>query len=298
MNHLEKNDDFIKQTIRKHNKDFMRLFCGYEGDGKTLLACKEALYFDPGFDVNTQAIYNLQQLIEFQNIYEGTPNKVAFLDEAVLQLLGEESNTKDSKNTKKLFVTHRDRGHIYFLCSPSPWLMNPYIREWRVRDCVIIYSDWMSEGLDRRYAYYSKHEYSSFITSNKARKQIVVPYDFVHRYKPAFDEHFPMVTDEKALQVYKEMSKKKLEAQRQLRQEISNDCSLESENGSADNKSAVYDKLLQLRNNSIILSVRSGVKQSDVGKVYGLSKAMISGIVSSVQFNKKLIKNATYTQKR
>lgn len=275
MSHLDMNNEFILKTIKQHNKDWMRFYCGYEGDGKTLLACQNALQFNPDFDVATQAIYSLNQLIDFQDIYETTPGKVAFLDEAVLQLLGEESNTKDAKNTKKLFVTHRDRGHIYLLCSPSPWLMTPYIREWRVRDCVVLFTEQMSKNLDRKYGYYSKHEYASFITSSKARKLMVVPADFVKRYKPAFDEPFPMVTDEKVLSVYKEMSVKKLEAQRQLREEIKKDKTPEAQNNQSEKES-----FSKFRNSLIIILNRLGYKSGALSKAFEISDRQIRNIVN------------------
>lgn len=216
-----------KLAMRK-NLDWLTVIGGREGQaGKSTLATIIALWHDPEFDPKTQAIYDTTTFLDYLDNHEKEPGKCAWFDEAVLQFLGEDSNTSDAKFFKKLFVTHRDLNQIYLLCSPSPWLVNPYIREWRVSDFVLGYMDAMSKDFERYYAYYSKTDYAKFITNTKAKKQIIIPSEFVKKYKPTMGEHFYNIDSgaygiepSKLKHIFDEMFAKKKEAQRRLRKEM------------------------------------------------------------------------------
>lgn len=274
---LPKFDSEILSTVKKHKKDYMRVFSGYEGEGKSLLASSEALRFDPDFEVKNQAIYSLEQFLDFQDQFATTPGKVCFMDEAVLQLLGDDSNTKESKTFKKIFITHRNKGHIYFLCTPSPFLMMPYIRKWRVRDCILVYTDPYSGGMGREIAYYSKKDYAKFITKKKAQDEIIIPFEFVKTYKPTLNPvRFDMITDPKVLKLYDEMDIKKTETQIALRKEargMIEDGKCEEE---VNSHTTYIDK--ELRQDAVIVLRDAGWKSPQIASIFGLSSSRIRQI--------------------
>ena len=204
----------------KDHQDWMTIVSGPEGAGKSTMAARVTLWYDPEFDIKTQAIYDAESLLNFYDLYEDVPGKVCWLDEAIAILMGEENNTEEAKAFKKVFVTHRDSEKRYVLCVPSPWLIGPYYRQWRARDFILVYIDQASLTFDRRCAYYSRGAYVPFIISPQAKNQIALPQRFVQRFKPTLDLEFPKFKPNTFTNFFAQVRLQKKEFQRSLRKDL------------------------------------------------------------------------------
>lgn len=204
----------------KDHQDWMTLVSGPEGAGKSTMAAQVVMWYDPEFDPGTQTIYDAESLMQFYDMYEDVPGKVGWLDEAVALLLGEENQTEEARLFKKMFVSHRDLEKRYVLCAPSPWLLSPYYRQWRIRDFILVYIDQMSKTFERRAAYYSRAAYIPFVVSPQAKNQIPLPQKFIAKYKPTVDMPFPKFRSQKFTELFQTVRVLKKQFQRDLRKDI------------------------------------------------------------------------------
>jgi hypothetical protein len=280
---------FIKTNgkyVIDDNQDWMTVISGREGSGKSMMAAWMALTYDPTFDVKTQVIYDVDSFIKFIDLYGGDDKhppqkgKVAWFDEACLHFLGEDSTTTEAKRFKKLFITHRDYGFIYLLCSPSPWLLTPYIRNWRVRDFVLVYVDAYAKGSPRNYSYYTKKAYAPMITSAKAKNQIMIPSDFVKVHKPTTVERFPKIQGIDFTSLFDTVFQMKKKAQKVMRDEISN---IHEEVGHEDGLSYVQQLSSVKRGIAFTIYNKEGLllngkrlTKGDVAKMVGYSRETLS----------------------
>ena len=213
----------IHEVQLKKNLDWLRIFGGREGQGgKSTNAIATALIVNKDFDPEVQMIYNLESFLNYLDVHENKPGCVGIFDEAVLQLLGSESNGYEARQFQKIFTTHRDLQQEFYLCIPSPWRLMPYIREDRVNDFVLGWMDGYTTDFDRNFAYYNRVDYASFIVSKKARNTMLVPSLFAQKYKPTLDGAFTLDTavKNKVDAIYKKVFDLKKNAQRELRTDI------------------------------------------------------------------------------
>lgn len=215
--------DFCMNThklIQAKNLDWVSVISGREGQGgKSTLAIIRALWVNPDFDPDTQVIYDLESFLNYLDVNENNPGKVALFDEAILMFLGSEANTWEARRFQKMFVTHRDLNQEYYLCSPSPWRLLPYLREDRVNDFLLGYIDPGTKNFDRRVSYYNRFDYVKFITNTRAKKDVLVPSHFVIKHKPTVDVPYILPRSTRMEEVYDRIFELKKDAQRNLRQE-------------------------------------------------------------------------------
>lgn len=234
----------------KDHQDWMTLVCGSEGAGKSTMAAQAILWYDPAFDPTTQTIYDAESLMNFYDLYEDVPGKVGWLDEAVSILLGEDNNTEEARLFKKMFVTHRDLEKRYVLCAPSPWLLAPYYRQWRVRDFIMVYIDQMSMNFNRRAAYYSRASYIPFVVNNQAKTMIALPQKFIKKYKPTLDLDFPKFHNKVFDDLFSKVRVLKREFQQGLRKDIKE---------LIKSKAEAQNKAPKLQDHEIIEEVRGNI---------------------------------------
>lgn len=275
-------DNFAYQM--RDNQDWMYCISGREGSSKSTLATWMSLTLNPDFDVRSQVIYDLKSFLAFLDKYADDKGRVALLDEACLHFLGEESNSKESKMFKKIFITHRDLGHVYILCAPSPWLLTPYIRQWRVRDFILTYVNPYSDTNERYYAYYNKKAYVPFITNVKAKMQIMMPFEFVKIHKPTEVQFFPKPSGEKYDRIFAEIFAMKKEAQRGLRAEA---LELDEESGNSDEAISKVDDMLRISRNRYVRNLhKEGVMNKTIAKAFDLKPNYVSEIINNAMIYK------------
>lgn len=182
---------------------------GNEGVGKSNLAYDMCIRFDPDFDMTKSTIYSWSQFIESVS---SEPQKVYWLDEAVLLASGRDWMKDTNKMLVKALQLIRSYRLTIIMCIPSFDALDYYIRTFRTRYLIkAMKMQWAGDSeAVRGYA-----ELRIPLTESERRK---LPKDAKAEdsFKPVGYFRFPKM-DEKAADLYERM---KLENQKAAFQEM------------------------------------------------------------------------------
>lgn len=128
----------IQDKINNEDSDYLDIFCGKEGSGKSTINLQKCCFIDPTFD-NTRIFYEPETLFEWLSEHKGTTKgKSIQLDEGAQFLFSREGNSKESKLMVKLLTLIRQANLHIGLCIPDYRLIDSYIRRHRVNSVSYI----------------------------------------------------------------------------------------------------------------------------------------------------------------
>lgn len=120
---------FMLGTLRR-GRDVWVGFEGPEGSGKTTNAANMALDLAPDFDLDRDAIFTVDQLLE--TLAQGRKRQVYFLDEAANIFYNRDWNTWESKELTRIGRQMRIMESLWLVIMPDLDSLDPYLREERL----------------------------------------------------------------------------------------------------------------------------------------------------------------------
>lgn len=120
---------FMLGTLRR-GRDCWTGFEGPEGSGKTTNAANVALDLQPDFDLETQAIFTVDHLLEALDA--GKKRQIYFLDEAANIFYNRDWNTWESKELTRIGRQMRIMESTWLVIMPDLDSLDPYLREERL----------------------------------------------------------------------------------------------------------------------------------------------------------------------
>lgn len=120
---------FILGCVRR-GRDAWFGFEGPEGSGKTTNAANVAISLNPAFDLERDAIFNVDQL--FDALAKGRKRTIYFLDEAANIFYNRDWNTWEQKELTRIGRQMRIMESIWLVIMPDLDGLDPYLREERL----------------------------------------------------------------------------------------------------------------------------------------------------------------------
>jgi hypothetical protein len=121
----------LKLRVR-NNFDCVIAITGYNGVGKSALACALSHLMDKDFDYKKQVMFSEDSEGAIETIKSLKPYQVVWYDEAINQFLSSEWNTLSSRKFTKEYVVNRSENKIHILCVPNFAKLTSYMRNERV----------------------------------------------------------------------------------------------------------------------------------------------------------------------
>ncbi len=116
---------YIQKRVTKANKNFLAVFTGQTGIGKTLGAVEESLDIDPEFDVEQQLAFGFRGVMRIINNFNNKDHplskkkyKIVIFDEPQIDLSNRDWQSKANKLFNFLLSTFRHQNIIMFFCLP------------------------------------------------------------------------------------------------------------------------------------------------------------------------------------
>jgi len=182
----KKNLPEFVEFCKKTEGDWVFIISGDEGSGKSALGVQIAGYIQAMFQrpliIKDYYIDSLEEYIDKTRRDMNTPFSIKFFDEAVKMFYSRDFARKVNSILMKFFTINRSFQQIHILTIPSPFYIDKYIREWRVRCWIFTYID--PDTKKRWFAFYSRERFENVIFSQKARKAMMNNRKFVET--PAF----------------------------------------------------------------------------------------------------------------
>ncbi|KKK94773.1 hypothetical protein LCGC14_2679510, partial [marine sediment metagenome] len=116
---------YIQKRVTKANKNFLAVFTGQTGIGKTLGAIEESISIDPLFDVEQQLAFSFSGVMRIINNFSNKQHplskkkyKIVIYDEPQIDLSNRDWQSKANKLFNFLLSTFRHQNIIMFFCLP------------------------------------------------------------------------------------------------------------------------------------------------------------------------------------
>lgn len=186
---LDRNLANVKQAILKKDMDFLLVITGAERVGKSSLALHTATTIQPDFSVE-QVVFDIQTL--YEQVYKLKPGSVVIIDEGATAFFSRDAMSGDVKDGVKLLTVMGERNLFVIICVPSFFILDKYIREYRVSG--------VAKVIDRgKFRYYSRPRLKKSF-QGKTNKRFSWK-------SPVFEERFPAFTGK----IWNEYTAKKAE---------------------------------------------------------------------------------------
>lgn len=177
----------IKNYCRDFKQDWVFCFSGDEGSGKSTIAVKTAMMLDPTFNIKTQIVNSLHDYSKLVKKFAEKPYKAIVFDEAVKCFYNREYGSRSNVILMKMFISNRSFQHFNILTIPSPFYLDKYIREWRIKTMVYTWIDKYNFNI-RKFGVYNKRAYKSVIMGGQlARYQMMDNETFLRQYPPNYE---------------------------------------------------------------------------------------------------------------
>lgn len=235
----------MKDQVKK-DWDFITIYDGIEGGGKSTKAIQDHLYLDPTLDLKRICMTSE----DFQKqVINAKPYQAVIYDEAITGLYSREAKKYVNTSITKLLAQIRQKNLFIGIILPSFFDLDKYVAMWRARSLVSVYTRNMERGYFKFFSYYKKKQL--YARGKKYYSYSVVKPDFIGR----FTKFNPFIA------AYR---KKKLQALK------------ESENKSI-NPYAQRDRLI------IYMHKTLGVQQKIIAKILGLHPSGITKVVTGFE---------------
>lgn len=116
---------YIQKRVTKANKNFLCVFTGQTGIGKTLGAIEESINIDPDFNVEEQLSFSFRGIMRIINNFQDKSHplskkkyKIVIYDEPQIDLSNRDWQSKANKLFNFLLSTFRHQNIIMFFCLP------------------------------------------------------------------------------------------------------------------------------------------------------------------------------------
>lgn len=187
MEILKKNLDGIRNLVLKKDMDWLIVVEGMEGVGKTTLALKMCRYFDPKFNIK-KVCFNLEQ---FKDAVRTSKFGDAInIDEGALMCFTRDAMKGEVKEFIRLMTAIRQYRLLIVICIPDFYLLDKYIREWRIKSLIKV----KSRG---RFFFFSKNRIKQIRMNKRKTKRIYPTPDFKESFSSMKDEFWDKYLDKK-----------------------------------------------------------------------------------------------------
>lgn len=244
--YLKENFDTIKKTI-KEDWDFIFVYDGYEGSGKSLKAQQDAYYCDNTLNID-RITFTPEEFKEA--IIKAEKYQAVIFDEAYGGLSARAAMTQINRGLISVLAEIRQKNLFIFIVLPSFFDLDRYVALWRSRALIHIYTDGFKRG------------YFSFFNQAKKKELYVKGKKFYSyscvkpNFRGRFTKHYCVDEEE-----YKQKKLKALKARENVKEEEKGDPNV--------------------ARNDIIISMRNkGYKIKEIADIMGLSHIHISRISS------------------
>lgn len=111
---------FIIKKITKENSNWLELFQGESGSGKTWSAISQALDIDPDFDVEKQLVFTFSDLMKIINSdwFKKKKTKVLIFDEPQIQISNREWQSLINRLFNFILTSFRHQNIVLLFCCP------------------------------------------------------------------------------------------------------------------------------------------------------------------------------------
>lgn len=116
---------YIQRRVTKQNKNFLAVWSGETGAGKTLGAIKQSVNIDPDFDPKEQIAFGFRDVMKIINNFNNKDHvlykkkyKIVIFDEPQIDLSNRDWQSKANKLFNFLLTTFRHQNIIMFFCLP------------------------------------------------------------------------------------------------------------------------------------------------------------------------------------
>ncbi len=146
--------DIVKKRVLKKDRDWVAVFDGEEGVGKSVLAQQVAKYLDPNFTLDN-IVFNSDDFLKKVKDPKTKPGTAIILDEAFSAASSRSSLSEVNRAMIGVATEMRQKNLFIILCIPSFFDLDRYFALWRCRALFHIY---FSEEDERRYVIFSKDQ--------------------------------------------------------------------------------------------------------------------------------------------
>lgn len=130
--------DRISRDVKKKDKDWVCVFDGEEGSGKSVLAMQVAKYLDPNFNIDN-VVFNADQFIE--RLKTAPPHSCILLDEAYNSANSRSVLTQVNRAMVSVATEMRQRNLFVIFVLPTFFDLDKYFAIWRCRTLFHVYFD-------------------------------------------------------------------------------------------------------------------------------------------------------------
>ena len=173
---MDRNLETVKRAIIEKDMDFLLVITGRERIGKSSLGLHTAVTIQPDFDVS-QIVFDIQTL--YEQVYSLKPGSVVIIDEGATAFFSRDAMSTDVKDGIKLLTVMGERNLFVIICVPSFFILDKYIREYRVSGIARV----VARG---RFKYYSRSRLKRSF-KGKTNKRF-------NWRNPSFKDSFPAFT--------------------------------------------------------------------------------------------------------
>lgn len=164
----------IRNRLLKHNQNFLCIFCGPTGSGKSYSALRFAEELDPNFNVNN-VVFTAQEFMDLLNEPERLPSgSVVMWDEAGVHMGAREFSTLFNRLLMKILQTFRHRNICCIFTTPSFSFVDAQARR-------------------------LLHGYAETVSIDRHTNEVITKFMFLQsspRYADKVYFHYPLVSDE------------------------------------------------------------------------------------------------------
>lgn len=149
MDGLYKKDlDRIKKKVLRKDSDYVLVFDGLEGSGKTTIAIQTAIYLDPTMDLD-RICFTPEEFS--RAIVKASKGQCVIYDEAYTGLASRTALSEINHLLVSQMMEMRQKNLFVFVCIPTFYLLDKYVALWRARGLVHIYEMKGKRGYFRIY---------------------------------------------------------------------------------------------------------------------------------------------------
>lgn len=142
----------IKKRVLTKDRDFVAVYDGEEGVGKSVLAMQHAKFLDPNFNLD-KVVFNADQFIKKVRDPETVKGACIVLDEAFNAINARGSLTEINRSMVALATEMRQKNLFILIVLPSFFDLDRYFALWRCRALFHLY---FTPEEDRRYITFDK----------------------------------------------------------------------------------------------------------------------------------------------
>lgn len=237
------NLDIMKAEI-VNDWDFITVYDGGEGTGKSTKCVQDHLYLDPTLNIDRTCFSG--ESFE-KSVLHAKKYQAVIYDEAITGLYSREAMGYINTQLTKLLAQIRQKNLFIGIVIPSYFDLDRYVAMWRSRALIHVYTNRLKRGFFKFYSYTKKNDL--YVRGKKYYNYGAVKPDFFGRFTKfhPFEEEY---------------RKKKAEA-------------LENVQIKQTNPYKQRDILIMHMYNKL------GIQQKEIAKLLGFNASMVSHIVTS-----------------